>query len=149
MAITHETHRGKALFAAHIGQQFLTELPDLRICLDISHWCTVHESLLEDQSEAVALAIARADHIHSRVGYAEGPQVNDPRAPEWDATLNVHLAWWDQVVAAHRANDTQLTINTEFGPAPYMPGHPYTQEPLASQWDVNVFMMKQLKARYC
>lgn len=29
-----------------------------------------------------------------------------------------------------------------------MPLQPYTQEPLASQWDVNVFMMNLLKERY-
>lgn len=146
--IIHETHRGKALFAAHIAKNFLTSLPDLRICLDISHWCTVHESLLHDQPEAVALAISRADHIHSRVGFPEGPQVNDPRAPEWAETLNAHLTWWDRVVEQHRAAGTQLTVNTEFGPAPYMPLQPYTQEPLANQWDVNVFMMNLLKERY-
>ncbi|CCH00391.1 Xylose isomerase domain protein TIM barrel [Fibrella aestuarina BUZ 2] len=146
--IIHETHRGKSLFAAHVTQHFLTSLPDLRLCLDISHWCTVHESLLADQPEAVALAIAHTDHIHSRVGHPEGPQVNDPRAPEWETTLNTYLAWWDRVVEQHRAAGTQLTINTEFGPTPYMPTQPYSQEPLASQWEVNVFMLNLLKARY-
>ncbi len=146
--IIHETHRGKSLFAAHITQKYLTRLPELRICLDISHWCAVHESLLEDQPEAVALAISRADHFHSRVGHPEGPQVNDPRAPEWTDVLDTHLAWWDRLVDIHRTNGTQLTVNTEFGPAPYMPLHPYTQEPLASQWEVNVFMMELLKKRY-
>jgi hypothetical protein len=81
--IIHETHRGKCLFAASIAKTYFSSLPDIRICLDISHWCNVHESLLADQEEAVSMAISRTDHIHSRVGYAEGPQVNDPRAPEW------------------------------------------------------------------
>jgi len=146
--IIHETHRGKALFAAPIAQDYLTRFPDIRICLDISHWCTVHESMLENQPEAVQLAIAHTDHIHSRVGYSEGPQVNDPRAPEWEQTLQTHLGWWDQVVDHHRAAGTQLTITTEFGPAPYMPAQPYSQEPVASQWDINVFMLNLLKKRY-
>lgn len=146
--IIHETHRGKALFAAHVAQDYLTKLPDVRICLDISHWCTVHESLLDDQAEAVSLAIARADHIHSRVGHLEGPQVNDPRAPEWELTLNTHLTWWDQVVETHRSAGTQLTVTTEFGPATYMPIMPYTQLPLGNQWEINVFMMNLLKQRY-
>ncbi|MEZ0484382.1 sugar phosphate isomerase/epimerase family protein [Fibrella aquatica] len=146
--IIHETHRGKALFAAPVCQRFLTDLPDLRITLDISHWCNVHESLLEDQPEAVSLAIAHTDHIHSRVGHPEGPQVNDPRAPEWQSTLEAHLNWWDRVVEHHRKAGTQLTITTEFGPAPYMPALPYSQEPVAGQWDINVFMMQLLKARY-
>lgn len=146
--IIHETHRGKALFAAHIAQDYLNKLPDVRICLDISHWCNVHESLLDDQTEAVSLAISRADHIHSRVGHPEGPQVNDPRAPEWEVTLNAHLAWWDQVVERHRAAGTKLTVTTEFGPATYMPVMPYTQLPIGNQWEINVFMMNLLKQRY-
>ncbi|MEZ0607770.1 sugar phosphate isomerase/epimerase family protein [Fibrella sp. WM1] len=146
--ISHETHWGKALFAAPVCRRFLTEHADIRLTLDISHWCTVHESLLDDQTEAVELAIARTDHIHSRVGHPEGPQVNDPRAPEWAATLKAHLAWWDRVVEQHRKAGTQLTITTEFGPAPYLPTLPYSREPVADQWAINVFMMNLLKARY-
>ncbi|XWW45116.1 sugar phosphate isomerase/epimerase [Fibrella sp. USSR17] len=146
--IIHETHRGKALFAAHISRDYLRMFPDLRITLDISHWCAVHESLLDDQAEAVDLAIARTDHIHSRVGYPEGPQVTDPFAPEWAETLRAHLGWWDRVVELHRAAGTQLTITTEFGPAPYMPLLPFTRQPVADQWAINVGMMNLLKARY-
>ncbi|MGA0557970.1 sugar phosphate isomerase/epimerase family protein [Larkinella sp. VNQ87] len=143
--IIHETHRGKAFFAAHITRDYLQKMPGIRLTLDISHWCNVHESLLADQPEAVALAIQHTDHIHSRVGHPEGPQVNDPRAPEWAETLAAHLNWWEQVVALHRKNRTVLTVTTEFGPATYMPVLPYTQMPVTSQWDVNVFMMNLLK----
>jgi sugar phosphate isomerase/epimerase len=146
--IIHETHRGKSLFAANITEAYLTKIPDLRICLDISHWCNVHESLLEDQQESVDLAIAHADHIHSRVGHSEGPQVNDPRAPEWSNILETHLAWWDKVVEMHEKKGTDLTITTEFGPAPYMNTMPFTQMPIANQYEINVFMMNLLKKRY-
>jgi sugar phosphate isomerase/epimerase len=146
--IIHETHRGKSLFAAHITQDYLTKISDLRICLDISHWCNVHESLLEDQQESIDLAIAHADHIHSRIGHQEGPQVNDPRATEWIEALGTHLAWWDKVVETHKKNGTNLTITTEFGPAPYMPAVPFTQMPLANQWEINVYMMNLLKVRF-
>ncbi|MEX2567715.1 MAG: TIM barrel protein [Cyclobacteriaceae bacterium] len=146
--ITHETHRGKCLYSAPIAQNYLQRLPWLRICLDISHWCNVHESLLEDQKEAVELAISRTDHIHSRVGHPEGPQVNDPRAPEWAAALQAHLEWWDQVVQHHRKQENMLRITTEFGPFPYMPTVPYTQVPIANQWEINVYMMNLLKQRY-
>ena len=146
--IIHETHRGKSLFAAHITQEYLTKISDLRICLDISHWCNVHESLLEDQEESIDLAIAHADHIHSRIGHQEGPQVNDPRATEWTEVLETHLAWWDKVVETHKKNGTNLTITTEFGPAPYMPALPFTKMPLANQWEINVYMMNLLKVRF-
>jgi sugar phosphate isomerase/epimerase len=148
LRILHETHRGKCLYAANITFDYLTRLPDLRITLDISHWCNVHESLLADQEEEVALAIAHTDHIHSRVGHPEGPQVNDPRAPEWASTLQAHLEWWDRVVATHEREKTSLTVTTEFGPASYMPTVPFTQMPLANQWEINVHMMDLLKSRY-
>jgi hypothetical protein len=101
----------------------------------------VHESLLEDQTEAVELAIAHAVHIHSRVGHAESPQVNDPRAPEWSVAMAAHLNWWDKIVGKHQKQGKTLTITTEFGPAAYMPTVPFTQMPLANQWEINVYMM--------
>lgn len=146
--VVHETHRGKALFATHITSQFLSKVPDLRLTLDISHWCNVHESLLQDQSELVEVALSRTDHIHSRVGHPEGPQVNDPRAGEWKDVLETHLRWWDRVVEHRQQSGKDITITTEFGPPTYMPVLPYTQQPVASQWDINVFMMKILKERY-
>jgi sugar phosphate isomerase/epimerase len=146
--VVHETHRGKALFAAHITRPFLERNADLRLTLDISHWCNVHESLLHDQTENVELALTRTAHLHSRVGHPEGPQVNDPRAPEWKETVDVHLRWWDTVVEHHRRNNSSLTITTEFGPAGYLPVLPYTQQPVADQWQINVYMLNLLKNRY-
>jgi sugar phosphate isomerase/epimerase len=146
--ILHETHRGKALFAAHLTREYLAVNPGLRLTLDISHWCNVHESLLADQAPAVEAALARTDHLHTRVGHPEGPQVNDPRAPEWAEALAAHLAWWDRVVAAHRQANTPLTVTTEFGPPTYLPTLPYTQQPVASQWEVNTHMLQLLQKRW-
>jgi hypothetical protein len=88
------------------------------------------------------------DHINARVGHAEGPQVNDPRAPEWADAVKIHFAWWDQVVAPKRKEGKIVTVLTEFGPPDYLPTLPYTRQPLANQWDINVYMMKELKKRY-
>lgn len=146
--IYHETHRGRLCFAAHVTRRFLEEIPDLRLTLDISHWCNVHESLLGDQADAVALALSRTDHIHARIGHAEGPQVSDPRAPEWENALNAHLAWWDKIVETKANAGLPLTILTEFGPPTYMPTLPYTRQPVADQWDINVHIMHLLRKRY-
>ncbi|GAB3503470.1 sugar phosphate isomerase/epimerase family protein [Emticicia fontis] len=146
--ILHETHRGRMLFAAHIAHNFIEKNPALRLTLDISHWCNVHESLLEDQTEAVQAALARVDHIHSRIGHQEGPQVNDPRAPEWENVVKVHLAWWDKVVEYKVKSGDALTILTEFGPPNYLPTLPYTKQPLADQWGINVYMKDLLRKRY-
>jgi hypothetical protein len=108
----------------------------------------VHESLLHDQQETVDMALQRVDHIHARIGHPEGPQVNDPRAPEWDHAVKAHLAWWDKVVEFKKQKGDTLTILTEFGPPDYMPTLPYTRQPLADQWAVNVYMMQLLRSRY-
>jgi hypothetical protein len=146
--IYHETHRGRSLFAAPNTRNFIEKLSDLRVTLDISHWCAVHESLLWDQPETVDITLSRVEHIHARVGHPEGPQVNDPRAPEWEETVKQHLVWWDKVVERKKKNGERLTILTEFGPADYMWTLPYTRQPLADQWAINVHMMKLLRKRY-
>jgi sugar phosphate isomerase/epimerase len=147
--IAHETHRNKALFAAHVAERLLQENPDIKITADFSHWCCVAESLLEDQQEAVEIACERAIHIHARIGFAEGPQVNDPRAAEWASTVETHLQWWDKIIDNRKkAGAAIMTITPEFGPAPYLPALPHSMAPVANQWDINVYMMKLLKQRY-
>lgn len=146
--IVHETHRGKFLFNLQVFEAAAKAAPDLGIALDISHWCTVHESLLQDQQEAVQLALQHARHIHLRLGFEEGPQINDPKAPEWKPLLKQYFKWWDVVVAHHKKKKQDLSVTPEFGPAPYMPLKPYSQKPISKQWDNNVFMMKLFKQRY-
>ncbi len=146
--IFHETHRSRILYSAPIARQFLDEMPDLRLTFDVSHWCTVHESLLDDQPETLDLAISRSDHIHARIGHPEGPQVNDPRAPEWKRAVDAHFAWWDRIVDRKKMEGKRMTILTEFGPADYMPTLPYTRQPLSDQWEINTFLLETLRTRY-
>jgi len=146
--ICHETHRSRMLFAAPVAKQFIEKNKDLKITFDVSHWCNVSESLLLDQEENVMLALERAEHIHARIGHAEGPQVNDPRAPEWEAAVKAHFAWWDRIVERKKKQGSMITFLTEFGPPDYMPTTPYTRQPLADQWAINVHMMQLLRKRY-
>ena len=146
--ICHETHRSRILFNAPLTRQFIEHVPDLKITADLSHWCCVHESLLEDQTGTVDLALSKTEHIHARIGHAEGPQVNDPRAPEWAKAVEIHFGWWDKVVERLRKENQTVTILTEFGPPNYMPTLPYTRQAVANQWDINVYMMNILKKRY-
>ena len=147
--VYHETHRGKFSFAAHVTHQYLELLPHLNLTLDISHWFAVAESFLEDQSQAVATALPRSFHIHARVGHTQGPQVTDPRAREWEDTMQQHLQYWDRIVTLHKQSHRKLlTITPEFGPLPYMPSLPYTRQPIADQWEINSYMRKLLKRRY-
>lgn len=146
--VAHETHRNKLLFAAHIAKTYLEDIPDITITLDASHWVCVAESFLEDQPEAIALAIEKTGHIHARVGYPEGPQVPDPRVKEWEDALNRHIAWWDKIAQRKKQENEWLTITPEFGPFPYMVPVPGSGKPICNQWDVNIYMMELLKKRY-
>jgi sugar phosphate isomerase/epimerase len=147
--IYHETHRGRMCYSAPITRDLLNLYPEMKLTLDASHWTNVHESLLEDQVETMALALSRTEHIHARIGHQEGPQVNDPRAPEWKRAVEVFMGWWDEVVRRKEIEQAeQVTFLTEFGPPHYLQALPYTQQPVANQWDINVYMMKILKERY-
>jgi sugar phosphate isomerase/epimerase len=146
--IYHETHRGRLMFAAQITKEYLKKYPELKLTLDISHWCNVHESLLHNQKETVDAALQRTEHIHARVGYEEGPQVAEPRAPEWKYAVDAHFAWWDKVVERKRKAGERITFLTEFGPPLYMQTLPYTLQPLSNQWEINVYMMNLLRKRY-
>jgi sugar phosphate isomerase/epimerase len=146
--VYHEIHRSKFSFAAHITHKYLNEIASLRLTLDASHWICVAESFLEDQPDSVNLAIERTEHIHARIGYTEGPQVPDPRSSEWADALQTHLGWWDRVASRKMKENKLLTITPEFGPFPYMVSSPFTQKPIANQWDVNLYMMELLKERY-
>jgi sugar phosphate isomerase/epimerase len=150
IATYHETHRGKFSFASHITMHYLQQIKDLWLTLDISHWCSVAETLLHDQQDAVEMAVSRTNHLHARVGHTQGAQVTDPRAPECSEALEFHLACWDRIIEFQKKKNTAtFTITCEFGPFPYMARLPFTDKPISDQWEVNLFMKDLLKRRYC
>jgi hypothetical protein len=143
--VGHETHRGRAMFTPWTTGALLREFPELKLTADFSHWVCVCESLLEDQKEHLEIAIKRTIHIHTRVGYAQGPQVPHPGAPEYSLELNSHEHWWKQIAEAQALAGTQLTFTPEFGPPPYMPRLPFTNQPVAELWQVCLWMKKRLE----
>lgn len=145
--ILHETHRGRFSFHAATLLPYLKKFPEMELVGDFSHFCTVSESMLDDQQEILSKIIPHVSHIHARIGHEQGPQVNDPKAPEWQGHLEKFLHWWKQILAMKKSSAHPFfTISPEFGPIPYMPATPHTQQPLSNQWDNNVFMMKYLKS---
>ena len=144
--ILHETHRGRFSYHAASLLPYLKAFPELELVGDFSHFCTVSESLLEDQQDILQQIIPHVAHIHARVGHAQAAQVNDPFAPEWQHHLSVFEGWWQQILKEkQRAGIQKMTITPEFGPAPYMPLLPFTQQPLGNQWEINRKMMERLQ----
>ncbi|MFC3198871.1 sugar phosphate isomerase/epimerase [Parapedobacter deserti] len=149
ISIIQETHRNKWSFAAHVVKEYLEVFPSLELALDFSHWVCVSESFLEDQHDAVDLAIRHGRHLHARVGFPEGPQVTDPRALENEEALMHHLAWWDRWIEYLKETGAErATITPEFGPYPYMAYRPFTTQTVADQWEINCWMRQMLNARY-
>jgi hypothetical protein len=118
------------------------------ITADLSHWVCTTESFLENFPEAMEEAIRRTVHIHARVGFEEGPQVGDPRAPEWQEAVEKFVGWWQRMIDCREsAGAAVMTITAEFGPPPYLPTIPFSRQPVADQFAVNCYMKDLIAGR--
>lgn len=142
--VYHEIHRGRFTFHSGTTLKYLEKFPELKLVGDLSHWCVVSESMLQNQEEILNKTIPHIHHLHARVGFEQTPQVNNPFAPEWRPYLDQYMLWWQKIINLHK-DDFQFTITPEFGPFPYMPEQPFTKSPLADQKTVNLKMKDYLK----
>jgi hypothetical protein len=149
LVIAHETHRMRCLGNPWTTQAILRRFPSLKLTCDLSHWVCVTERLLEDCGEIIQMAAQHCHHLHARVGYEEGPQVPDPRAPEWSRHLAAHEKWWEVIRASQKERGMAVaTITPEFGPAPYLHTLPYTQAPVADLADICDWMARRLMRQH-
>jgi len=149
LPIAHETHRLRYFGNPWATRPILERFPDLKLTCDFSHWVCVAERLLEDCGPILQLAAAHGHHLHARVGFEEGPQVPDPRAPEWSRHVAVHETWWDAIWAAQRQRGMNVsTLTPEFGPAPYLHLLPYTQTPVADLADICDWQARRQQALF-
>lgn len=149
VTIAHETHRQRYFGNPWATRDILKKFPDLKLTCDFSHWVCVAERLLPDCDDIIRLAAQRCHHIHARVGFEEGPQVPDPRAPEWARHVAAHEAWWDLIWAAQQQRSmTVSTLTPEFGPPPYLHTLPHTQTPVADLADICDWQARRQAARF-
>lgn len=137
-----ETHRSRSLFHPIVTKNLLTELPELELTIDFSHWCSVCERLVLDElPDVLTLCAERALHIQPRVGYDQGAQVPDPRSPRYQHALDAHLRWWKVLwTAQERRGFHRSTMTPEFGPDGYQQTDPITGAPHGDLWDFNRHM---------
>lgn len=148
-AVAHETHRKRSFYNPWITSRVLSQLPTLRICCDLSHWVCVCERLLDGCEEIIEQAAKHCLHIHARVGYAEGPQVPDPRAPEWTAELSAHERWWNAIWDAQEKRGMSFsTLTPEFGPAQYLHTLPFTNVPVANLAEICDWQARRQAERF-
>lgn len=147
VTILFETHRTRPTFHPWRTRDLLAELPHMRLTCDFSHWCSVCERLVMDEEpELLDLFARHAGHIHARCGYDQGPQVPDPRAPEYDHVVLAHSRWWKRIVEVQAGMGAKkFTFTPEFGPDGYLHCEPHTQKPVADLKEVNRWMMDHLR----
>jgi sugar phosphate isomerase/epimerase len=132
VAVAHETHRGRVLYNPWVTERLLARFTDLKLCCDFSHWVCVCERLLEGELGIIRQCAERCLHLHARVGYEEGPQVPDPRAPEYQRHVEAHERWWQLVWRAQaRRGVKHSSMTPEFGPPQYLHTLPFTQAPVS------------------
>lgn len=147
--IAFETHRGRILYNPWTTRDMLRQFPELKLCCDFSHWVLVCERLIDTEEAIIRLCAERCIHLHARVGYPEGPQVSDPRAPENLPYVEAHERWWDLVWEAQAARGMEVsTLTPEYGPPPYQQTQPHTQTPLADVWAVCRWQAQREQARF-
>lgn len=136
--IVHETHRQRILYSPFVLRDLAPQLaPAVKFNADLSHWVVTLERTMCDTKDAsfwpamLKLLCERTHLIHARVGFSQGPQVNDPFAPEHAADTASHLAWWKLIAAGMRKRGVPVIVCPEFGPYPYQPHLPYTMQPVS------------------
>ena len=144
--VSLETHRSRSLFNPWTVTDRLARHPRLRLTADLSHWCAVSERLMTPELELVIAVADRVDHIHARVGHAQGPSVSHPFAPEARDALEAHRRCWALFMESQIARGVhQPTITPEFGPDGYLPTLPFTGMPVADLLEINSAMADWLK----
>ena len=149
--VYHETHRGRVLFNPWVTRDLVNDIPLLRLTADYSHWVNVCERLIDSEADVLTAIASRVDHIHARVGHEQGPQVNDPRAPEWEKHVTAHERWWKEIIERRITEGAkQITIVPEYGPVEggYQPSEPYTQKPLANLDEIVEWSARRMRSLF-
>ncbi len=144
--VAHETHRGRIGYSPYQAMELFKLRPSMKITADFSHWTCVTESFLENSPEILQEAIIRTKHIHARVGYTQGPQIPDPRLPDWQNPVEFFIEIWKRIIRYQKSKRALFfTITPEFGPPPYMWTRTDNGSPVRNQWEINLFMKDLLR----
>lgn len=147
--IAHETHRSRIFYTPWDTATFIDAFPTLKTCCDLSHWVNVCERLLTTEEQHVDKAASAAIHIHARVGYQQGPQAPDPRAPEYQEQLEAHEKWWRRIWESQAARGMKVsTLCPEYGPPMYQHTLPFSNRPVANPTEISEWAMHRLRAQF-
>ena len=145
------SYRKRFLHSPWVTRDFTPHHPSLRMVADLSHWVNVAETDPSDLdlTKVIEDLAPSFRHVHCRVGYDHGPQVPDPRSPEWIPYMEGHERWWDAIWRSlSDLGVEEVTLTPEHGPPSYQVCVPGTGEPLADIWDVNHWIALRRQERF-
>jgi len=149
LTVAHETHRRRIFYNPWDTRDILQKFPDVKVTADLSHWFCVLSDKLDGEMDIINLTAQHTIYIHARVGYDNGPQVNDPRDPANLHWVEAHERCWDLMWKAQAEKKLEYTyLCPEFGPPTYMHVQPYTQMPVVNLWDICEWTAHREVARF-
>ena len=146
MPVLMETHRNGTLNDLFYTLQVLREVPELRLCADLSHFVVDREFPLpmrKQDDQYISEILERSDSFQGRVSNNEQIQIaiNFPQHKLW---LDQYLAWWRQGMSSWAARNAQtetLRFLVELGPPPYAITDGTHQE-LSDRWQEGLQIKK-------
>ncbi len=124
MPLLFETHRDSLLNDLFFTLQLMDQVPDMRLCADLSHFVIDREFRMPVPSrdqEYIHKILSRSDCFQGRVANREQIQIqiDFPQHQEWVAQFK---AWWEEGLRLWRRRndeDATLVFLCELGPRPY------------------------------
>ncbi|MFT5141314.1 MAG: hypothetical protein ACI9CB_002987 [Rhodothermales bacterium] len=124
MELLFETHRDCTLNDLHYTLQLIEQVPEMRLCADLSHYVIDREMSLplrEFDQAAIRTILERSDCFQGRVSNAEQIQVpiEFPQHKPW---VDQFRLWWEEGISIWRQRNEQnarLIFLCELGPPHY------------------------------
>jgi hypothetical protein len=124
MELLFETHRDCTLNDLHYTLQLIEQVPEMRLCADLSHYVIDREMSLplrEFDQAAIHTILERSDCFQGRVSNAEQIQVpiGFPQHKPWVDQFRI---WWEEGISMWRARNDEgarLIFLCELGPPHY------------------------------
>ena len=137
--VLFETHRDCTLNDLYFTLQLIEEIPEMRLCADLSHYVIDRELRLpldDRHREYIHRILERSDCFQGRVAGREQVQVqiDFPQHKDW---VQQFKSWWHDGIAMWRernADDATLIFLCELGPPPYAITDANGAE-LSDRWD--------------
>ncbi|ORY29477.1 hypothetical protein BCR33DRAFT_724721 [Rhizoclosmatium globosum] len=120
--ILHETHRSRIFYNPWVTARVLKAFPSVYITADLSHWVVVCERHLNtpEFKDAMDLVYERTKHIHARPSTPQFIQLSFVKDPVFKEDLDAFTGYWKRILEVQRGlGNTEMTVDPEFGPAPY------------------------------